>query len=866
MLVELNRNEAAQPPTVSGWRVWVRKGALAVTDQGLMSGSNFVLSILLARWLTADQYGAYALAFSIFFFVSALHQALLLEPLSVLGTSEYAGKQGAYFGALLWFQGAFSILLLAAVGGAAWLAHTLGDHNLASALLGLALGAPGILLFWLARMTCYSKLAPATAAGGATLYSLLLTGGAWILFRTGRISAVSSLLITGLAALVVALLLLVKVRPVLKVSSAMLRDVAVRHWNYGRWALGSSLVIWVPGNIFYSITTAFLGIGSAGAFRALMNLTFPVTHTASALSMLFQPQLSGTAANNGPRATLRPVNRMALLFAGGAVAWLALVGLQAERVWQLLYHGRFHEASPLAVWMLAGVVFQVTAYVPAIGLRALKVPSQVFAAYSIAAVACLAGGIPATKMFGLAGAVLSYSGSLLLSFVAVSILFHRRAGKAAPEEAAGAATQGATQSSRLKILLSAYACEPNRGSEPGVGWNWARHLAREHEAWIITRSNNRNPIEAALARESLPNAHFVYYDLPRWARFWKRGSFGLRTYYYLWQTGAFFAARRIACDVKFDYVHHITFVKYWMPSFVSLLGPPFLWGPVGGGESAPPAFRSNFSLRGKIYDLARRAARALGSSDPFVSLMARRAAVGLATTEQTAACMRALGCRTVRVFSESGLSSEDLDVLAAIPPRHERPFRVVSIGNLLHLKAYDLALQAFAGFLHRGGRGEYWLLGDGPERNRLEGLAKGLGISGQVKFWGRVPRAEVLSRLADCDVVVHPSLHDSGGWTCLEAMAAARPVVCLDLGGPGTQVTNETGIKIPAESPEQVVSAMARAFETLAANAALRLRMGEAGRAHVRHHYRWEDKPRHLLSLCGITREAEAPMVEGVLQ
>ena len=79
---------------------------------------------------------------------------------------------------------------------------------------------------------------------------------------------------------------------------------------------------------------------------------------------------------------------------------------------------------------------------------------------------------------------------------------------------------------RLKILLSAYACEPGRGSEQGVGWNWARQMAKEHEVWVVTRANNRMPIETALAWDPLPNAHFVYYDLPRWARRWKRGPFG----------------------------------------------------------------------------------------------------------------------------------------------------------------------------------------------------------------------------------------------------------------------------------------------------------------------------------------------------
>ena len=405
---------------------------------------------------------------------------------------------------------------------------------------------------------------------------------------------------------------------------------------------------------------------------------------------------------------------------------------------------------------------------------------------------------------------------------------------------------------RLRILLSAYACEPDRGSEPGVGWNWVRHLARDHDVWVITRSNNRGAIEAALAHEPLPCAHFIYFDLPRWARFWKRRSFGLRPYYYLWQAGAYFAVLRIHRRVHFDLVHHVTFVKYWMPSFVAALPVPFVWGPVGGGESAPKPFRERFSRRGKLYDLARRVARAIGSADPFVILTARRAMLGLATTEQTANRMRALGCRDVLVFSEAGLSEADLALLTRIPIRSEPEFRIASVGNLLHLKGFDLSLQAFARFVERGGGGQYWLIGDGPERQRLEALVRRLGISQRVKFWGRMSRMEVLEKLAQCDVLVHPSLHDSGGWVCLEAMAAARPVVCLELGGPGLQVTEETGIKVPAHMPEQVIHDLALAFETLAGNPELRARLGLGGRARVAREFRWEDKPARLLRFCGL--------------
>src|SRR5687768_6426183 len=75
----------------------------------------------------------------------------------------------------------------------------------------------------------------------------------------------------------------------------------------------------------------------------------------------------------------------------------------------------------------------------------------------------------------------------------------------------------------MKILVSAYACDPTRGSEPGAGWNWVRQAARFHDVWVITRAKNRRPIEDALREDPLPSVRWIYFDLPRWARFWKRG-------------------------------------------------------------------------------------------------------------------------------------------------------------------------------------------------------------------------------------------------------------------------------------------------------------------------------------------------------
>jgi len=402
--------------------------------------------------------------------------------------------------------------------------------------------------------------------------------------------------------------------------------------------------------------------------------------------------------------------------------------------------------------------------------------------------------------------------------------------------------QGAEPKTRMKVLLSAYACEPRKGSEPGVGWNTAKALARYHEIWVLTRANNRLAIEQELtsAPEAIARLHFVYYDLPGWASWWKRGKRGVQLYYYLWQIGAYFTAQQLLREIDFDLVHHITFGKYWVPSLLALLPVPFLWGPVGGAESAPKPFWGDFSLHGRIYEGLRDVGRWLGEHDTLVRLTVRRSALALAKTEETASRLRRLGARDVRVLCDAGLPLTEINDLAQRSAADGHPVRFISIGNLLDLKGFHLGLRAFArGALETT---EYWIVGDGPQRQRLEDLAKALGCAARVRFWGQLPREETLRKLLESHVLVHPSLHDAGGWVCAEAMAAGRPVICLDLGGPAMQVTEETGVKVQARHPEQAVRDLAEAMCRLARDPELRQAMGEAGKRRSLAEYQWEGK------------------------
>ncbi|MDX1993012.1 MAG: glycosyltransferase [bacterium] len=410
-------------------------------------------------------------------------------------------------------------------------------------------------------------------------------------------------------------------------------------------------------------------------------------------------------------------------------------------------------------------------------------------------------------------------------------------------------TEATDSGQRLKVLISAYTCEPGKGSEPGVGWNVVQQVSRFHETWVITRADRREKIDPELAKNPLPNVHFIYYELPWILRFYRKGTRLQSLHYYLWQYGAALAARRAHRQHKFDLAQHVTYVRYWNPSLISLLPIPFIWGPVGGGESAPRSFYKTLSQRGRFFEFLRDLARDVAHFDPAVHLTARRAHIGLATTRESEAKMRSLGCKNIEIVSETSLPVDERQKLNALPARSTTPFRLVSLGRLLDWKGFHLGLMAFAQFLKTHPDAEYWVIGKGPQQAYLESLVKELGISHRVKIWGALPRAQTLEKLSECDVLVHPSLHDSGGWVCLEAMASGRPVICLDLGGPGVQVTDETGFRVRAGTPEQAIADMAQVMERLANDPDLRQRMGAAGKQRVETAFDWNAKGEQLNAL-----------------
>jgi glycosyltransferase involved in cell wall biosynthesis len=204
----------------------------------------------------------------------------------------------------------------------------------------------------------------------------------------------------------------------------------------------------------------------------------------------------------------------------------------------------------------------------------------------------------------------------------------------------------------------------------------------------------------------------------------------------------------------------------------------------------------------------------------------------------------------VQIMLGIGMAAEEKDK-AVRPAAKPDGFIILFVAPLRPLKGGSLALKALQRFASKHPEAKLVLVGRGSEGERLAALARELGISERVQFLGGLQRPEVLGWMQVTDTLLLPSLRDSGGLVLLEAMAQGKPVVCLDLGGPGEIVNGECGFKIRPGQPEQVVSDLATALDQLAASPALRQTMGEAARRRVHEHFDWDKRGERMMEIYG---------------
>jgi glycosyltransferase involved in cell wall biosynthesis len=342
----------------------------------------------------------------------------------------------------------------------------------------------------------------------------------------------------------------------------------------------------------------------------------------------------------------------------------------------------------------------------------------------------------------------------------------------------------------LRVLLSAFACEPGKGSEPEVGLRTLLAAAERHQVWVLTNTTGAPALSRFL--DEHPLGRRIHLEpIPTGVDESKLGQATFHIYYDQWQRRAMRHALKLDRMVDFDVVHHATISTIWTRVGVAAVAKPLVWGPVGGVVEPPLRLLTQLGLRGLLDDAIRVTSRRLLAQLPPMRAAPARATVILAQNRQIERRLRTTG--PIAILPNA--TAVDLNGVRSGGPRTRE---ILLVGRNVAWKGGRLALQALRHVKHP--EAVLRVYGEGPDRRRLERTAQRWGLSDRVRFDTWILRSSLLPKVACAGVLLHPSFHDDAPLSVAEALSLGTPVVCLDHGGPAEVVR-----RWPA-SPSRVVT------------------------------------------------------------
>lgn len=380
----------------------------------------------------------------------------------------------------------------------------------------------------------------------------------------------------------------------------------------------------------------------------------------------------------------------------------------------------------------------------------------------------------------------------------------------------------------LHVLIVGHGCFPNMGSDAGMTWNWAWHLAERNRVWVIAHGFARPLVEQYMRDHPRPNLQFIWVGPLGWWDPWKNPSptkaRGLPLHYLLWRHAAVAAAKRLMAVESIDIVHHVSWNSISAPPLLWRAGKPFVWGPVGGGHILPWRFLTTIG-RAAVPELLRNLRVSIMPWTPSLRRTVARTDLMLAANRESATVLRRAGAGHVELLPDIGIPTELLQPRG--PEQVAGPKLIVLwAGRLVRFKGLAIFLRVAKAvqsqdvcFLVAGWGHHQW----------AERYARQLGLNDRVLFLGHLSWPALQQRFAEADLFVFTSLRDTFGTVNFEALAKGCPVMCLNHQGAGTHLPEDVAIRVPATTPDAVVQAMAGHIDSLASDRARLRRMSWAG-------------------------------------
>ncbi len=399
------------------------------------------------------------------------------------------------------------------------------------------------------------------------------------------------------------------------------------------------------------------------------------------------------------------------------------------------------------------------------------------------------------------------------------------------------------------VLATTYAVNPFKGSEDGMGWNFVLQIARFNKVIAVTRENNQDNIEKYISKfpdDIYKNIQFIYFDLPYWMRFWKRGGRGAMLYFWLWQRAVVSFIRKQKLD--FDIAHNLNFHNDWTPSHLWKLKKPFIWGPVGHHPLIPKQYLKPFHIRYLIKDRL----------TWLVKLAFWYLSPALKNTVKHADFVLCMNNSVPEVFR---LEKEKYAILPSVATQdfgfqqknEFNSFTVLSAGRMVPLKGFDLSIRAFAAFLDmidvdERKKCKLIIVGSGPELNLYKSICNSCGIQDYVDFIDWIERSDLVKLYGQSSAFLFPS-HEGAGMVVAEALSFGLPVVCLDNNGPGEFVNPSCGITVPHQDYENTIAQLEQALLKLFTDHTLQKSLGNNARQQFIDHYHWDRRGEYLNSI-----------------
>lgn len=399
------------------------KGFVAILDQGIFAGTNFLLAILLGRMLNPESYGTYSLAMVIFLLAAGQYVSFILEPMSVLGPSDYRTNIPGYFRFL--FKAHIGLTTILSILILITSFFLFNFNNEAVRMMALLL--PFMLTLWFVRWFLYMRGYPRKSLLISISYSILLFFGLFLLNETGNISEGNAFIVIGLASIIPSLFVIIaNLLDEVKIPVKFKTSIN-SHWNYGKWIGLASVLNWASIQIYIIFIVALIGLEAAGGMKSIQNFAQPLDQISTALGLLLIPIASRLLVQKSItkyRILVYSINGILLIF---GIVYLLVLWVSRDLFFELAYSGKYLEYTQYIIYVVMVPIIMSLSKGAQIGIRATRQPKKLLFAYALSALTTITMGPLLIRTYGFLGALLGMILSAIIFSFSTNVLYFYRA-------------------------------------------------------------------------------------------------------------------------------------------------------------------------------------------------------------------------------------------------------------------------------------------------------------------------------------------------------------------------------------------------------------------------------------------------------